>query len=306
MVTQGNFGVDGRRTSMYYQGRRTFPAVWDEILKTQQTRRCTMIIVGELINASRKAITEAIRNRDVEAIQAVARQEHDAGAHYIDVNAGIFLGEEEDYLRWLVQTVQAVVEGPCSLDSPNPKAIEAALAVHKGTPMLNSISLESDRYNAMIPLLAGTDCRVVALCMSDEGMPKTAQDRLRIADKLINALVQRGVAPENIYVDPLVQPISVDGTFGIEFLKAIALIREQFAGVHVMCGLSNVSYGLPGRAFVNQTFMSMAIAHGLDGAIINPLDKRMMATIIAAEALAGRDNYCMSFMKAHRAKKFEF
>ncbi len=265
-----------------------------------------MIIVGELINASRKAITDAIRNRDVEAIQAVARQQHEAGAHYIDVNAGIFLGEEEDYLRWLVQTVQAVVEGPCSLDSPNPKAIEAALAVHKGTAMINSISLESDRYNAMIPLLAGTDCRVVALCMSDEGMPKTAQDRLRIAERLINALVKRGIPPENIYVDPLVQPISVDGSFGSEFLKAIALIREKMAGVHVMCGLSNVSYGLPGRAFINQTFMSMAIAQGLDGAIINPLDKRMMATILTAEALAGRDNYCMNFMKAHRAKKFEF
>ena len=265
-----------------------------------------MIIVGELINASRKAITEAIRNRDVEAIQSVARQEHEAGAHYIDVNAGIFLGEEEEYIRWLVQTVQAVVDGPCSIDSPDPKVMEAGLSVHRGTPMINSISLESSRYNAMIPLLAGTDYRVVALCMSDEGMPKTAADRLRIADKLINGLVQNRIPPENIYVDPLVQPISVDGTFGIEFLKAISLIKEKFTGVHAMCGLSNVSYGLPGRAFVNQTFMSMAVAYGLDGAIINPLDKRMMANIIAAEVLAGRDNYCMAYMKAHRAKKFEF
>jgi len=264
-----------------------------------------MIIVGELINASRKAITDAIRNRDVDAVQTVARQEHEAGAHYIDVNAGIFLDEEEDYMRWLVQTVQAVVDGPCSIDTPNPKAIEAGLSVHRGTPLINSISLESDRFNRMIPLLAGTDCRVVALCMSDEGVPKTAQDRLRIAEGLTNGLVRNRIPLENIYVDPLVQPISVDGTFGIEFLKAIALIKEKIAGVHTMCGLSNVSYGLPGRPFVNQTFMSMAIAMGLDGAIINPLDKRMMANIIAAEALAGRDNFCMNFIKAHRAKKFE-
>jgi 5-methyltetrahydrofolate--homocysteine methyltransferase len=173
-------------------------------------------------------------------------------------------------------------------------------------PLINSISLESDRYDKMIPLLAGTDCRVVALCMSDEGVPKTAEDRLRIADRLISGLVQNRIPLENIYVDPLVQPISVDGTFGNEFLKAIALIKENFAGVHTMCGLSNVSYGLPGRPFINQTFMSMAIAMGLDGAIINPLDKRMMANIIAAEALAGRDSYCMNFIKAHRAKKFEF
>lgn len=264
-----------------------------------------MIIVGELINASRKAITEAIKTRDAVTIQAVARQEHEAGAHYIDVNAGIFLGEEEEYVRWLVQTVQEAVDGPCSIDSPNPKAIEAGLSVHRGTPMINSISLESDRYNAMIPLLAGTDYRVVALCMSDEGMPKTAQDRLRIADKLINGLVKNGISPGNIYVDPLVQPVSVDGSFGIEFLKAISLIKEKFSGVHAMCGLSNVSYGLPARPFVNQTFMSMAVAYGLDGAILNPLDKRMMANIIAAEALAGRDRYCVNFMKAQRAKKFE-
>jgi 5-methyltetrahydrofolate--homocysteine methyltransferase len=94
--------------------------------------------------------------------------------------------------------------------------------------------------------------------------------------------------------------------FGMEFLRAITLIQEKFAGVHTMCGLSNVSYGLPERAFVNQIFMSMAIAQGLDGAIINPLDRRMMANIIAAEALAGRDHFCMNYTKAYRARKFEF
>lgn len=208
-------------------------------------------------------------------------------------------------MQWLIQTVQAVVDGPCSIDSPNPKAIEAGLAVHKGTPMINSISLETDRYCKMIPLLTGTDYRVVALCMSDEGMPKTAEDRLRVADKLINGLVNNKIGMENIYLDPLVQPISVDTTFGTEFLRAIGMIKKEFPGVKTMCGLSNVSYGLPGRLFINQTFMSMAIAMGLEGAIINPLDKRMMANIIVAEALAGRDNYCMNYMKAYRTKKFE-
>ncbi len=265
-----------------------------------------MVIVGELINASRKAITEAIRNRDVDAVQTVARQQYEAGANYIDVNAGIFLEEEKNYISWLVQTVQAVVDCPCSIDTTNPEAINAGLSVHQGIPMINSISLESDRYNKMIPLLAGTDCKIVALCMSDEGIPKTAEDRLLVADKLINGLVQNRIPLEHIYVDPLVQPISVDRTFGIEFLKSIALIKEKFDGVHTMCGMSNISYGLPERSFVNQTFMSMAVAIGLDGAIINPIDKRMMANIIAAEALAGRDNFCMNFMKAYRAKKFEF
>ncbi len=264
-----------------------------------------MLVVGELINASRKAIGEAIEKGDGEAIQSIARQEHEAGAHFLDVNAGIFVDKEAECLRWLVETVQAVVDGPCSLDSPNPRAIEAALAVHQGTPMINSISLETERYDRMIPLLAGTECKVVALCMSDGGMPETAEDRLKIADRLVNKLVGDNVPLGNIYVDPLVQPISVNQTFGLAFLKAIELVREAFPGVHVLCGLSNVSYGLPGRQFINQIFLAMAISRGLTGAIINPLDKRMMANIVAAEALVGRDSYCLNYMKSFRTKKFE-
>ena len=264
-----------------------------------------MIIVGELINASRKAIGAAITAQDSATIQATAIDQHQAGANYIDVNAGIFVGKEADYLVWLTKTVQAVVNGPCALDSPDPAALEAALAVHQGQAMINSISLEKDRFDKLLPLVAGTDLKVVALCMSDDGMPETVEDRLTIADKLINALVQKGVALDNIYVDPLVQPMSVNNSFGVEFLNAIEAIRQRFPGVHTMCGLSNISFGLPARKFLNQTFMAMAIAKGLDGAIINPLDKRMMANITAAEALAGRDNYCMKYLKAFRAGLLE-
>ena len=264
-----------------------------------------MIIVGELINASRKAIGAALTAQDSATIQATAIDQHQAGANYIDVNAGIFVGKEADYLVWLTKTVQAVVNGPCALDSPDPAALEAALAVHQGQAMINSISLEKDRFDKLLPLVAGTDLKVVALCMSDDGMPETVADRLTIADKLINALVQKGVALDNIYVDPLVQPMSVNNSFGVEFLNAIEAIRQRFPGVHTMCGLSNISFGLPARKFLNQTFMAMAIAKGLDGAIINPLDKRMMANITAAEALAGRDNYCMKYLKAFRAGLLE-
>ena len=264
-----------------------------------------MIIVGELINASRKAIGAAITAQDSATIQTTATDQHQAGANYIDVNAGIFVGKEADYLVWLTKTVQAAVNCPCALDSPDPAALEAALAVHQGVAMINSISLEKDRLDKLLPLVAGTDLKVVALCMSDDGMPETVADRLTIADKLINALVQKGVALANIYVDPLVQPMSVNVTFGVEFLNAIEAIRQRFPGVHTMCGLSNISFGLPARKFLNQTFMAMAIAKGLDGAIINPLDKRMMANITAAEALAGRDNYCMRYLKAFRAGLLE-
>jgi len=264
-----------------------------------------MIIVGELINASRQKIHQAIEAQDRTAIQQVARDQFEAGANYIDVNAGVFVGQEADYLKWLVGTVQEAVQAPCCLDSPDPKAIEAALAVHQGKPMINSISLETERFQALLPLIAGADLNVVALCMSDAGMPETAAQRLEIADKLINELVKSNVKLENIFVDPLVQPIGTNTTFGAEFLQAVGEIMTRFPGVHTMCGLSNVSFGLPERKFLNQTFMVMAIARGLDGAIINPLDRRMMANIIAAEALAGKDDYCMNYLKAYRAKKFE-
>jgi 5-methyltetrahydrofolate corrinoid/iron sulfur protein methyltransferase len=264
-----------------------------------------MIIVGELINSSRKVIAEAIMARDSETIQKIASDQFAEGADYIDVNAGIFVDEETRYLTWLTETVQAAIDAPCALDSPDPAALEAALKVHKGTAMINSISLEKERLDALLPLIAGCDVNVVALCMSDEGMPKTVDDRMRIADKLISSLTAKNIALENIFIDPLVQPLSVDGTFGMEFINSIEKIVTAWPGIHTMCGLSNISYGLPGRRFLNRTFMVMAITKGLDGAIINPLDKKMKASIIAAEALAGRDNYCVNFLKAFRAGQLE-
>ncbi len=263
-----------------------------------------MLIVGELINASRKAIKAAIEKQDQEAIAQIAKDQSAAGANYIDVNAGVFVGQEPEYLEWLVKTVQSVVEEPCCIDSPDPKAIEKALAAHNGTAMINSISLESERYEALMPIVAGTDLKVVALCMSDDGMPETTDDRMKIADKLVNGLLQNNVPLENIYVDPLVQPVSTNNNFGVEFLNAIEQIVTNYQGIHTVCGLSNISFGLPERKFLNQTFMSMAIAKGLDGAIVNPLDKKMMANIVAAEALAGRDDYCMAYLQAYRAELF--
>lgn len=265
-----------------------------------------MIIVGELINASRKKIASAIENKDTEVIQTIAKDQHEHGANYIDVNAGVFVGKEPEYLQWLTATVQAAVDTPCCIDSPDPKAIESALTVHKGTPMINSISLEKERYEALLPIVAGTDFKVVALCMSDKGMPQTTDERMGIADELVNSLVKNNVPVENIYVDPLVQPVSTNDTFGVEFLNSIEILMKTFPGIHSVCGLSNISFGLPERKFLNQTFMVMAIARGLDGAIVDPLDKKMMANIIAAEALAGNDEWCSAYLAAYREKKFEF
>ncbi len=265
-----------------------------------------MLIVGELINASRKQIRMAIENQDGDTIQQIAREQAGNGADYIDVNAGVFVGKEAEYLKWLVTTVQEAVDTPCCIDSPDPGAIEAALSVHRGTPMINSISMEKERHDALMPIIAGSDYKIVALCMSDAGMPETADARVSIAEELVSNLEKHQIPLDNMYVDPLVQPLSTNDNYGTEFLNSIERVKKQFPGIHTVCGLSNISYGLPERMLLNQTFMVMAITKGLDGAIVNPLDKKMMAAIITAETLAGKDEWCAEYLQAYRQKRFEF
>ena len=196
-----------------------------------------MLIVGELINASRKSVREIIEKRDAEGIAKLARDQRDHGANYIDVNAGVFVGREPELLKWLVATVQNAVEVPCCIDSPDPKAIAAALAVHKGTAMINSISLEKERYDTLLPLVAESKSKVVALCMSDEGMPETADQRMAIADQLVNGLVKNGVPPRTSTWTRWSSPWPRTMPSVFEFLQAIERITQTFKGVHTMCGL---------------------------------------------------------------------
>lgn len=264
-----------------------------------------MQIVGELINASRKSIRDDIKDKNSDKIVEVAKAQQEAGADFIDVNAGIFVGKEADYVKWLVQTVQENLDVSCCIDSPDPKVIEEAVKVHKGVAMMNSISLESERYENMISVVKGTDMKIIALCMSDEGMPYTKDARMKIAEKLVNGLVKNNVDISNIYLDPLVQPIGSGDNLGMEFLNSIEAIHKEFEGVHTICGMSNISFGIPKRAVVNQAFMMMSITKGLDSAIMNPLDRKMMGSITVAEMLAGKDEYCANYMDAYRQGLFE-
>jgi 5-methyltetrahydrofolate--homocysteine methyltransferase len=268
-------------------------------------RRYIMLIVGERINASRKNIKPAIENKDADLILKETKDQMDAGAHMVDVNAGVFVKKEVEYLPWLVETIQAEIDVPLCIDSPDPKAIEAALAVHKGQPMINSISLEKKRFEEVLPLIGKHNAKVVALCMSDQGMPKTADERFDIATELIEKLTKAGVSLDDIYVDALVMAVSTDSSFGIEFLRAVRRIMENHPGVHTICGLSNISYGLPLRKQINQIFAIMAVAMGLDALIIDPLDTRMMASILTAETLIGLDPYCANYLSAYRDGQFE-
>jgi len=259
-----------------------------------------MLIVGEKINTSRKSIEEAVRKRDAASITKMAQEQADAGAHYIDVNAGTFLDQEVDCLCWLVETVQKEVALPLSLDSPNPRALSEAMKLHKGEPMINSISLEEERFHSLLPVITSRPCSVVALCMARTAMPVTTEERVQAGSELVKKLAGEGFPLEKIYVDPLIQPISVDTNMGIAALGAIKKIMDDFPGVNTICGLSNISFGLPERHLINRNFLALCIAYGLSAVILDPTDQQLMATLLAVEMLLGRDEYCGNFIDAYQ------
>ncbi|KJS88154.1 MAG: methyltetrahydrofolate:corrinoid methyltransferase [Peptococcaceae bacterium BICA1-8] len=265
-----------------------------------------MIIVGELINTSRKAIKPAVDSRDEAFIKEMAQKQVDAGADYVDVNCGTMVFNEPETMAWLVETIQSQVTTPLCLDSPNPKAIEVGLSLVKyGQPMINSITAEKERFQQILPLVTKYKTKIVALCMDDSGMPETAADRLEIAKRLVGDLTSAGVAEDDIYLDPLVKPVSTGDRAGMEVLETIYGIKEIYPNVHGICGLSNISYGLPNRKILNQAFMIQTMAMGMDAYILDPLDKVMMGFVHASQALLGKDEYCMKYLTAHRKGLFE-
>ena len=269
-----------------------------------------MLIVGERINTSRKVkgepvIENAVRARNADFIIDLAKKQYEAGANYIDVNAGTLIDCEPEALEWLVKTVQGALDVQLTIDSPNPVAIDLALKNHKGQAMINSITAEKDRYNAILPLVKQYETKVVALSMGDAGIPPDAAGRIVVAKELVGNLVAEGVKVDNIYVDPLVYPVATGSEYGLAVLETIRTAKEAFPGVHAIAGLSNVSHGLPARKFLNQAFTVMSMAAGLDAAIIDPMDRQLMALIYASEALLGRDEYCAEYISAAREGKLE-
>jgi len=264
-----------------------------------------MLIIGELINSTRKQVRKAIEEKDKGYIQGLAKKQADAGANWIDVNAGAFLNDEVEKMQWLISVIREVTDAPLSIDSPRPAAVEAGLSMAGEKPFLNSISAESERYKTLVPFLRKYHARVVALSLDDAGMTDDMEKVWKVADSLIKRLEDDGVEPDHIFVDPLIRPVSTNPEYGMGALGVVAKITERHPLVHKTCGLSNVSYGLPRRKLLNQVFVAMAIAKGMDSAIVDPLDPRMIANILAAEALAGKDQFCTGYIAAEREGRFE-
>lgn len=265
-----------------------------------------MIIIGEKINSTLKSIRPAMESRDKTVIADVARRQYEAGACYLDVNAGMFYENEVEILQWLIETVQEAVDAPLAIDSPNPKAILAGLQVNKnGKPIINSITGEKERFNAVMPLVAEYKTGIVALCMDDRGMPETAQERVEIAHNLIRDLTREGIPLHDIYIDPMIRPIGTGAHYGIVALETIRTVKQEYPDVHIACGLSNISFGIPARKVMNQAFLVAAMTCGMDGAILDPLDKKLMTFLYATEALLGTDDFCMNYLTKFRAGELE-
>jgi 5-methyltetrahydrofolate corrinoid/iron sulfur protein methyltransferase len=264
-----------------------------------------MLIIAERINASRKQIAQAISAGDRAFIQEEAKAQTRAGAHYIDVNAGTFIDDEADKLKWIVEAVQEVTELPLSIDSPDAGVIKAVMPLLKKTPLINSITLEPSRIEGILPLIVAHKAKVIALCQSEHGSAETTEHKVSLAGQLLETLTGAGVPLDDIYIDPLVFPLSTNSKSANATLDAIGEITKQFPGAHTICGLTNISYGLPVRKLVNRAFLAAAITKGLDSAIIDPTDKLLYAMLKAATLIVGKDDFCMDYIRTFREGRLE-
>jgi len=263
-----------------------------------------MWIIGELINCTRKKVGAAAQARDTAQIQEVARNQVNAGADMLDVNGGL-PGKEVETLAWLVNIVQEIADVPLCLDSADPEALRKSMPLCKHRPMLNSITDEPARLDALLPVVKEYRPKVIALCMSPAGPPMGVEDRVATASRLIDKLTAEGSALDDIYVDACVLPASTGPEHSKALIDAIGQIIGRYPGVHCSAGVSNVSFGLPQRKLVNQVYLTLLMAHGLDAAIVDPCDRQLMMNIRAAEVLLGRDEMCMNYLRAFREGKLE-
>ena len=264
-----------------------------------------MKIIGEKINGTRKRVAQAIAERDSEFIKDLAQKQAEAGCAWLDVNAGTHPNREPDDLIWLIESIQSVVETPLCLDSANPQALKLAIQAVNKTPMINSISGEAERLTGILPIVAEHGCPVIALAMDDKKIPETSEKRFEVITRIIKETRTLGIPDASLYFDPLAMTISTNSQSAMIAFETMHCVREQYPEAHLTIGLSNISFGLPGRSFVNRYFLSLAIQAGLDSAILDPLDREIQAAILTTDLILGRDKHCLNFIRASRKGLFE-
>ena len=258
------------------------------------------VMIGERINPTgRKMLAEEMMNDDFSRVEADALAQVAAGAHMLDVNAGIPLADEPAMLTKAIKLVQSVTDVPLSIDSSIIEALEAAVAVYVGKPLINSVTGEDEVLERVLPLVAKHGAAIVAISNDETGISEDPDVRFEVAKKIVNRAADHGIPRSDVVVDPLVMPIGAMGTAGQQVFRLVRRLVDEL-DVNTTCGASNVSFGLPERHAITGTYLAMAIGAGMTSAIMNPLHTEVKRAVMAADVLAGNDLNCAEWIRENR------
>jgi 5-methyltetrahydrofolate--homocysteine methyltransferase len=257
-------------------------------------------IIGERINPTgRKLLAEEMRAGDFSRVERDALAQVAAGAHMLDVNAGIPLADEPGILARTIRLVQSLVDVPLSIDSSIVEALEAGLEAYVGKPLVNSVTGEEERMERVLPLIRKYGAAVVAISNDDTGISEDPDVRFAVAKRIVERAADHGIPREDVIVDPLVMPVGAMATAGQQVFRLLRRLHDELR-VNTTCGASNVSFGMPDRERINGAFLPMAIASGLTCAITNPLSAEVKGAVMAADVLMGNDQDAARWIRAHR------
>lgn len=258
------------------------------------------VIIGERINPTgRKILAEEMKRGDYSRVEADALAQVAAGAHMLDVNAGIPLADEPAMLAEAIKLVQSVTDVPISIDSSIVAALESGLSVYQGKALVNSVTGEEERLEVVLPLVAKYGAAVVAISNDETGISEDPDVRFEVAKKIVERAADYGIPHSDVVVDPLVMPIGAINSAAKQVMHLVRRLREELH-VNTTCGASNVSFGLPNRNGVNSAFLTMAMAAGMTSAITSPLHPEVMQAVLGADIMMGHDPHCANWIKKYR------
>ncbi len=263
-----------------------------------------MLVIGENISVTATAIGDAVKERNAKPIVDLAKAQADAGANYIDVNIGPATKNGEDLMQWIVKSIQAEVDRPLALDTKNMSAIEAGLQVHKGKAMINSVTGDQDKLDILMPMAKKYDAKIVGIALTDKGVPPDVDSRLEIAMTIVSSAMEHGLPMEDLYLDPIVLPVAVLQEQVHNCIKALKVFKQlqELMGLDsqpmTTVGLSNVSQSSPVelKSLLNRTMLLVLLSNGLDSAIVDPLDKELMAAVKTFDIVNNKILYAHSYL----------
>jgi 5-methyltetrahydrofolate--homocysteine methyltransferase len=258
------------------------------------------VIIGERINPTgRKILAAEMAAGDFTRVEADARAQVEAGAHMLDVNAGIPLADEPAILARAIQLVQSITDVPLSIDSSIVAALEAGLAVYKGKALVNSVTGEDERLESVLPLVKKYGAAVIAISNDETGISENPDVRYAVAKKIVERAMDHGIPASDVVVDPLVMPIGAINQAGVQVMRLVHRLRTELK-VNTSCGASNISFGLPYRDGINSAFLTMAMGAGMTSAITNPLHVDVIKACMGADVMLGHDPDCARWIRRFR------